>query len=259
MITSRSRADPAASSISVAAVPPTYVASKSASASRSRLVRCARPRRCPDPPRAPRRSAQDRPRPGPGSRRRRPPRTRSSSRTASGSSRVITTVGIGEAGRERLGQPLARADRLRLVQELVGLAQSCLHLGQPERESAEHEGADHDGGAGPAVDDGPDPVPQGGGVDQGRLAEPRHQRPEDPSAAQHEHAGQHHQGRGGRDHDADGAGQAERAGRREDREQQGQQADDHGRRAREHRLAGRRPARDASRRTGPRWSLSSSR
>ena len=92
MITSRSRADPAASSISVAAVPPTYVASSPASASRrSRTVRsavslpgsaasttsiCARP-----------------PAPGPGGAEATPSTDSIVARTASGSSRVITTVG----------------------------------------------------------------------------------------------------------------------------------------------------------------------
>ena len=53
---------------------------------------------------------------------------------------------------------------------------------------------------------------------------PGHQGPEDPATEEHQRAGQHDE-RGGRDDDADGAGEAEAAGGREDGEQQGQQTE----------------------------------
>ena len=66
----------------------------------------------------------------------------------------------------------------------------------------------------------------------------RHLGPEDPPTEDDEGGGQDDEGEEGGDDDTDGAGQAEAAGRGEEREQEGEQAEHDGGRAGEHGLGG---------------------
>ena len=252
MITSWSRADPAASSISVASVPPTYVASAPASASRSRST-VAFASSLPGSARRGRRRSARAPSAG-----RAGPR---GGHPGDGLDRLLDLVGVraghhdrrvGEAGRERLGQPLSGADRLRLVQELVGLAEPDLHLVSPS--------------ASP-----PSTSEQTTMAVPGRRSTTPPTRchrvsvstsvgwPTRGTSGQNTHRPQITSAQGSTTRAAVAAttmptaqASPSAAGRREDRQQQGQQADDHGRRAGEHRLGSSPTARAAWRRTGPR-------
>ena len=157
---------------------------------------------------------------------------------------------VGDAGRERLGEPLGGRDRLGLVEELVGLVEPGLDPVTPSGEHGEQHEVPATSAPGAAR-----PRRRPGARASGcrpasarRRAAPAARRPSGRRAPARR-AAPPARSRG--DHDADRAGQPEPSGGRDHREQQGQQREDDGRGAGEHRLRVA-AARAPSPRSGPR-------
>ena len=103
---------------------------------------------------------------------------------------------VGAAGREGLGQALARRDRLGLLEELVGGLEAGVDEGDAGGHDREHDEGDADDALGVRGDAVADLAPQRLAVGQGGLALARHPGPEDPAVEDDEGGGQHEQDEG---------------------------------------------------------------